>query len=74
MRKMKTAWTEKDNQRLLKMVAEGASPLRVAGAFNRSMISVRVQARKLGMPFRKRKADLDDQSIDVVEPMASLAE
>jgi hypothetical protein len=55
MRKMKNAWTEEDNERLLQMVAAGASPVRVAGAFNRSMVSVRVQARKLGMPFPNRR-------------------
>ena len=32
-------------------MSKGISILRAAAAFNRSMISVRNQARKLGMPF-----------------------
>jgi GcrA cell cycle regulator len=55
MRQMKNAWTEQDNERLKAMVAAGASPVRAAAAFGRSIVSVRVQARKLGSPFPARR-------------------
>ena len=45
------SWTEADNERLKAFVAQGASIVRAAGAFNRSIVSVRIQARKLGTPF-----------------------
>jgi hypothetical protein len=44
-------WTDEDNKRLKAYVASGASLLRTAAAFNRSMTNVRNQARKLGAPF-----------------------
>ena len=57
------SWTEADNERLKAFVAQGVSIVRAAGAFNRSLMSVRNQARKLGTPFppmrefRKKWAD-----------------
>jgi hypothetical protein len=51
MSPLKGPWTEADNERLKKLVLQGASPLRAAAAFNRTISSVRVQARKLGTPF-----------------------
>ena len=45
------SWTEADNERLKALVAQGASIVRAAAAFNRSIVSVRIQARKLGTPF-----------------------
>jgi hypothetical protein len=56
-------WTPEENERLKAMVAEGKSATRAAAAFNRSIISVRIQARKLGTFFpsiregRKRWSD-----------------
>jgi hypothetical protein len=54
MRKMKNAWTDKQNDRLKAMVTAGASVTRAAAAFNRSTTSVRNQTRKLGTPFPAR--------------------
>jgi hypothetical protein len=50
------SWTEADNQRLRSLVAQGASIVRAAGVFNRSLMSVRNQARKLGTPFPPMRA------------------
>jgi GcrA cell cycle regulator len=50
------SWTEADNERLKALVAQGASIVRAAAAFNRSLISVRNQARKLGTPFPPMRA------------------
>jgi hypothetical protein len=47
----KLSWTAEENERLKKMVEQGASAFRAAAAFNRSSVSVRNQARKLGVPF-----------------------
>jgi hypothetical protein len=44
-------WTSEENARLSVMVAKGASVVRAAGAFERTTISVRSQALKLGTPF-----------------------
>jgi hypothetical protein len=48
-------WTESDNERLKAMVAQGASLLRAAAAFRRTIVSVQSQARKLGTPFPYRR-------------------
>lgn len=59
----KATWTAEDNERLKKMVANGVSVLRAAASFKCSMDAVRIQARKLGVPFpsvreaRKKYAD-----------------
>ncbi len=59
----KGIWTEEENERLRAFVAQGVSIFRAAAAFNRSIISVRDQARRIGRPFpdrrilRKRLAD-----------------
>jgi hypothetical protein len=45
------SWTEADNERLKAFVEQGVSIIRAAGAFNRTIVSVRNQARKLGTPF-----------------------
>jgi hypothetical protein len=50
------SWTEADNERLKAFVAQGVSIVRAAGAFNRSLMSVRNQARKLGTPFPPMRA------------------
>jgi hypothetical protein len=50
------SWTEADNERLKAFVAQGVSIVRAAGAFNRSLMSVRNQARKLGTPFPQMRA------------------
>ena len=44
-------WTEEENQRLRALVAEGVSIVRAAAVFNRKMVAVRNQARRLGTPF-----------------------
>jgi hypothetical protein len=51
VRTNKLPWTAENNESLKAMVAQGASVVRGAGAFNRSTIAVRNQARKLGGPF-----------------------
>jgi serine/threonine-protein kinase RIO1 len=50
-RSHKTVWTEEENDRLKAMVAKGVSIARASVAFQRSIISIRNQARKLGTPF-----------------------
>jgi len=47
----KRPWTEEDNARLKEFVAQGASIIRAAAALHRNILSVRIQARKLGDPF-----------------------
>jgi hypothetical protein len=49
--RLKTTWTDADNERLKAFVASGVSLARAAAAFNRRLNSVRYQARKLGTPF-----------------------
>jgi hypothetical protein len=44
-------WTEADNERLKSLVTQGATIIRAAAALKRTMVSVRIQARKLGTPF-----------------------
>jgi hypothetical protein len=51
MKLKSTSWTEAENERLKAFVASGKSVVRAAAVFERSMISVRNQARKLGTPF-----------------------
>jgi hypothetical protein len=40
-----------DDERLISLVAQGASTVRAAAAFRRTTISVRNRARSLGCPF-----------------------
>jgi hypothetical protein len=51
VRHRKSPWTDEDNHRLKTLAAEGVSVARAAVTFNRSIMSVRTQARKLGTPF-----------------------
>jgi hypothetical protein len=44
-------WTQEDNERIKAFVVKGASVIRAAAALKRTRISVRDQARRLGMPF-----------------------
>jgi hypothetical protein len=44
-------WTKEDDERLISLVAQGASTVRAAAAFRRTTISVRNRARSLGCPF-----------------------
>jgi hypothetical protein len=46
-----TPWTDEDSERLKALVASGASVVRAAAVFNRTIASIRDQARKLGAPF-----------------------
>jgi hypothetical protein len=56
MRKpMTTLWTEDEIKRLSEFVRSGATPLRVAAALRRSMVSVKAKARLLGTPFPTEK-------------------
>ena len=59
-------WTEEDNERLKAFVANDVSVVRAAAAFNRKLVSVRNQARKLGTPFpptrERRKKWMDTPS------------
>jgi hypothetical protein len=56
-------WTDQDSERLKALVASGASALRAAAIFNRTLPSIKEKARKLGTPFpsvqeaRKKFAD-----------------
>jgi hypothetical protein len=45
------AWNEADDERLRQLIASGASVVRAAAAFNRTIANIRTQARKLDMPF-----------------------
>jgi hypothetical protein len=44
-------WTDADSERLKALIASGASPIRAAAIFNRSLPGIREMARKLGTPF-----------------------
>jgi hypothetical protein len=46
-----SGWTEVQNERLKALAAEGASIVRAAAALNRTIESIRAQARKLGVSF-----------------------
>jgi hypothetical protein len=43
------SWTAEEISRFKTMVAEGASVARCSAAFNRSIVSIRSQARRLGV-------------------------
>jgi transposase-like protein len=51
MRPIRRAWTPEENERLKAMIAKGDPPFRMVAAFKRNLISVRSQARKLGIHF-----------------------
>ena len=61
--RLKSGWTDEGNSRLKEFVAQDVSIIRAAAALNRSIMSVRIQARKIGTPFppmrifRKKWAD-----------------
>lgn len=67
MRKNKP-WTDADSARLKALVASGGSVIRAAAMFDRSIVNIREQARKLGTPFpttkeaRKKYADSPSSS------------
>ena len=46
-----SVWTPEENERLKDLVAGGATFIKAAAALNRTTVSVRNQARKLGCPF-----------------------
>jgi len=52
---MTTPWAEDEVNRLLDFIATGTTPLRVAAALKRSMVSVKAKARMLGTPFPTEK-------------------
>jgi GcrA cell cycle regulator len=47
----KYSWTPQEIEKLEKLVASGASAARAAGALNRKIMAVQLQARRLGTPF-----------------------
>ena len=51
----KAVWTDEENERLKALVAQGVSIIRAAAKFKRTIISVRIQARKIGSPFPPMK-------------------
>jgi hypothetical protein len=51
MRQTSKSWSDADNELPKALAAAGASPIRAAAKFKRSIISVTTQARKLGVPF-----------------------
>jgi hypothetical protein len=53
--KLRKVWTEGENEQLKAFVARDLSVVRVAAVLERSIISVRNQARKLGTPFPPMK-------------------
>jgi hypothetical protein len=56
LRRKSLPWTDHENERLIAFVANGASVIRAAAAFDRTTASVRAQARKLGTPFTNMRA------------------
>lgn len=44
-----TLWTPEQDQRLTQLAAQGATALRAAAALSRTLMSVRMRARKLGL-------------------------
>jgi hypothetical protein len=48
-------WTPEENDRLIAMVAKGASVVRATAAFDRTIVNVRSQALKFGAPFRPNR-------------------
>ena len=57
-------WTAEQDEKLLLLIAQGASIVRASAALNRKMSGVRIRARKLGLTFptiretRKRNASI----------------
>jgi hypothetical protein len=51
-------WTRVQLAQLRKLVNAGASPLRTARTLNRSLIAIKVRARKLGLLFKHRRFPL----------------
>jgi serine/threonine-protein kinase RIO1 len=50
-RATKVTWTEEQEQRLVALVEEGATPTRAAASLKRNIMAVRNKARSLGKPF-----------------------
>ena len=51
MPRINPPWTDQDSERLKALVANGASAIRAAAIFNRTLVSIKEKARKLGTPF-----------------------
>lgn len=45
------SWTQEQDEKLRALIASGTSALRAAAALKRGTSSVRIRARKLGVPF-----------------------
>lgn len=55
-------WSEEDLQKLKEMIANGATPVRCAVVFKRTIATIKVKARTLGMPFPKQKPYADEHT------------
>ena len=44
-------WTEEDAERLKALISSGASAVRASAALKRPLTTVKLKARKMGMPF-----------------------
>lgn len=66
---IKTSWTDTETEKLRRLAASGASPIRIAAAVNRPLAGVRSMARKLGIKLltvhelraRLREADVHER-------------
>ena len=45
-------WTEEEDERLKALILSGASAVRASAALKRPLTTVKLKARKMGMPFR----------------------
>jgi GcrA cell cycle regulator len=61
-------WTEEDAERLKALIQSGASAVRASAALKRPLTTVKLKARKMGMPFphdrelkKKRQRMLKDK-------------
>ena len=58
---IKKVSSAEDDERLKRLIEEGASALRTASAMKRKVLAVRIRARKLGLAFptvRERRQQL----------------
>jgi hypothetical protein len=65
MKSLKKSWSEEELKQLAAIVAAGGTPLLAAARLKRGMISCRIQARKMGVPFahlRIRRKELLDKA------------
>jgi hypothetical protein len=67
MKPLSRRWTPQEIERLLQLVAEGASAARASVALKRSLATVRTKANALGTPFvpirKSRKQRLEREKL-----------